>query len=286
VSASMRVEGDGTDMLRVSVRDSGRGLSDAEKLSCFNAYAKASLESGGGTGLGLFISNAFAKLMGGTLKVESKLGEGATFTLAVPVRILTDEEVAASIAGSRELSAASTAIDVSTGLMPPLRGCKRLLPDAAASAQRYCCLLADDHRLNVMLMSRLLTLNGFEVTTAEDGLQALDALKSGKVFDLAILDMEMPHLTGPEVCVAYRSYEAQRGIVRLPVVSLTANVLQEHADHCFASGMDAFLTKPITAAAILQLRATAKQHAAERGAREAAKGQGSPGAKAGRKQEE
>jgi CheY-like chemotaxis protein len=117
---------------------------------------------------------------------------------------------------------------------------------------RFHALLADDHPLNLRLVTRLLQLQGFEVTAVADGGAALDALRSNgharsgegdavppTPFDLAILDMNMPVLSGPDVASAFRVWEAetQPGAMRLPIIALTANVMEEHAAECASAGM-------------------------------------------------
>lgn len=115
-------------------------------------------------------------------------------------------------------------------------------------------------------MQRLLSQAGFDVRTAVDGADALQQLRAGATsFHLALLDMAMPELSGPEAARAFRAWEAERSTPsasRLPIVALTANVLEQHAAECAAAGMDAFLTKPLRAGALAQLRDMAADYAA------------------------
>lgn len=105
--------------------------------------------------------------------------------------------------------------------------------------------------LNLRLVTRLLQLQGFDVTAVADGGAALDALRSSYTqaqigdtlpptpFDLAILDMNMPVMSGPDVAASFRAWQAEAlpGAMRLPIIALTANVMEEHAAECASAGM-------------------------------------------------
>lgn len=161
-------------------------------------------------------------------------------------------------------------------------------------------LVADDHALNLNLVSRLLTKSGFLVVPVRDGKEALDALiasfrdDDGSAFQCAVLDMQMPVMTGVECARAFRAWESASGNAarwgKLPLVALTANVLEEHVTSCFDSGMarslrdatqlmardasllsnltshapippqNLFLSKPLRDEAINTLRSVATEH--------------------------
>jgi CheY-like chemotaxis protein len=119
-------------------------------------------------------------------------------------------------------------------------------------------------------VKRLLELSaGFEVRTGINGKEALDALvaafTAGCPPHIAVIDMSMPVMSGPEATRAFREWEQAHlppGAPRLPVLCLTANVLEEHAAECAAAGMDTMLTKPLRADALAGLRARAATYAA------------------------
>ncbi len=125
-------------------------------------------------------------------------------------------------------------------------------------------------QLNLKLVKRLLEQSaGFEVSTCINGKEALaaliDAYTAGCPPHIAVIDWQMPVMTGPEAARAFREWEAAHlppGAPRLPVLCLTANVLEEHAAECAAAGMDALLTKPLRADALADLRTRAVTYAA------------------------
>jgi CheY-like chemotaxis protein len=149
----------------------------------------------------------------------------------------------------------------------------------------------DDHSLNLRLITRLLQLQDFDVTAVGDSRAALDALLANAAaggapsggafaaasavvpFDLAIIDMSMPVMSGPEAAAAFREWELEvrHGAIRLPNISLTANAAGEHEAECSQAGMDLFLSKPLRQEAIPMLRAHAAAHAEQRVVEEAAR---------------
>jgi len=208
--------------LVIRVTDGGRGMSAADAAACFTAGVASSAKQGGGTGLGLSLSQASAQLMGGSLSVQSVLGEGSTFTLRVPVRVLSEDEVAAVQAQEAAAAAAAEAERAERSAAEAEAHedkCARLpLRERPLHRRALHVLVADDHPLNLRLLTRLLQLHDFTVTAVPDGGAALAALMSshgprggtaaaggsggvsaaappagaGAPFDLAILDMVRP----------------------------------------------------------------------------------------------
>jgi CheY-like chemotaxis protein len=155
----------------------------------------------------------------------------------------------------------------------------------ADSPRKLRVLVADDHPLALRMATRLLQLHGFAVTPVADGAAALAALQAAfpahsaggtpaaAPIDLALLDMDMPVLSGSDCSAAFREWdEAARlpGEPRLPIAALTANVAVEHAHTCAAAGMTIFLAKPLRAADISLLRAHAASFSEARAVAEAA----------------
>ncbi len=265
--------------LVLTVADAGAGLSPEAAQACWLAGARCAAEAGGGVGLGLYVSTALARLMGGSLTVATSPGLGATFTLTVPVRVpqpreaaeLGDAAAAAAAAAAAEASGRTVATDdaSSAGAAPP--------PSKPAGRVRYRALVADDHALNLQVVTRLLTTQGFDVTAVPDGQVALEVLsaslehESAAGFDVAVLDVQMPRRDGPGCCAAFRALERARrpGLPALPVLALSAAVADEALGTCTQAGMNAFIAKPLRAEAIAMVRACAAEYAEARAAEEA-----------------
>ena len=267
--ASVQRGADGSASLVLAVTDAGRGMTQQEAAACFTAGQAAAPDFGGGTGLGLYsasaaplalrfrhlcsrvpcltVSNAFARLMGGSLTVQSEPGKGSTFELRVPVRILPPEEAAEAAEAAAEVmtgeagaaAAAAAAAEAaeaqrnrtasaSTAAAAPVVTASRVAapcsPPATPTRHRFHVLIADDHQLNLRLFTRLLQMHDFLVTAVADGGAALAALQASFAppppgaaaaqppqpppFDVAVLDMDMPVLRGTQVAAAFRTFEA------------------------------------------------------------------------------
>ncbi|WP_293573592.1 ATP-binding protein [Phaeobacter sp.] len=131
------------------------------------------------------------------------------------------------------------------------------------SGQRI--LIADDTRTNRMILTRMLGDTGAELTLCENGREALDAFVAqapDRPFDLVLLDMSMPVMDGLQACEQMRAHESRENRPAVPIVALTANAMAEDRDRCLAAGMNAFLTKPIRKAQLLEGLATVCRAAA------------------------
>ena len=269
----------------VTVSNAGQGMMPEEAKACFVAGTAAPSSQGGGTGLGLFLSRAFAHLMGGDITVQTALGEGATFRLELPLTLVDPGTAATRAAMATESDAEATrameqsAIQSQHAVMAAGVAEARALAEsgtpvgmgaAAAKAEAVVLplpirvLVAEDHSLNLRLLTRLLSLNGFEVTGVGDGQAALETLiasfsDEALPFDLCLFDMEMPRLSGPEATSEYRQWEAinRPGAMALPIVALTANVLDRHVEMCTRAGMNVFLSKPLGGGDVALLKAHA-----------------------------
>jgi CheY-like chemotaxis protein len=231
--------------------------------------------------------------------VASAPGQGATFTLRFPVHVpaaaAAEWEAAAQAwrqgaAGAAEVpcwahatpglpppAAAAAAAGSECAASPRVSGGAHELPSAgtepagatrrAAPPPRLRCLLVDDHALNLKLVKLVLEKHGFTVETGANGREAFDKLRvafeTGAPPSIAIIDMQMPGWSGPDAARAWRTWEAQhrQGRPRLPMLCLTANVMEENREECEAAGFDAFLPKPLRATALMELRERAAAYA-------------------------
>lgn len=205
-------------LLRFAVRDTGIGISEADKGRLFSAFEQADSSMTrlyGGTGLGLAISQHLVNLMGGQIEVESTRGKGSVFQFAV--RFPKGSQMPEK-GGSDE----TAALD-------------RLRRDYSGTS----LLLVEDEPINQEVARILLEEAGMRVDIAEDGRQAVDM--AGKHAYAAILmDMQMPKMSGVEAAIAIRE---QGG--KVPIVAMTANAFAEDRAQCLEAGMNDFLTKPV-----------------------------------------
>ncbi|MET0337858.1 MAG: response regulator, partial [Caulobacter sp.] len=171
-----------------------------------------------GAGLGLAIGRRLATMMGGRLEAKSRLGEGSTFTLVVPLPAC---DAPASSGRSDE-----------GGLARPLR-----------------ILVVDDHPTNRKVAELLLAQVGAQVSSAEGGAEAC-ALFADDRFDAILMDVQMPGMDGLTATRRIRAMEAERSQSRTPILMLTACALPEHVEASRAAGADQHLTKPIQPASL------------------------------------
>ncbi|HEV8267059.1 MAG TPA: ATP-binding protein, partial [Thermoanaerobaculia bacterium] len=203
-----------------AVSDTGPGIAEEERARLFTPFGQT--ESGRkakeGTGLGLVISRRIVQLMGGDIRVESRAGEGATFSFDIPLAV-AEGEVRAAPAASR-----ARVVGLAPG-SPDLR-----------------ILVADDTLENRLLLARLLSGVGLEVHEAANGAQAVEECARWKP-DLVFMDMRMPVLDGPEATRRIRAAEAG-GAKRTRIVALTAGAFEHERRLLLESGADSVMTKP------------------------------------------
>ena len=201
------------------VSDTGLGIEEAALSALFQGFSQADSSIArrfGGTGLGLAISRELARLMGGDITVESRIGEGSRFTLRLPL-------------------AAVASCDVE--------------PDLATSAapDEMRVLVVDDNATNQEVARALLEAVGVTVSTASSGVEALETLDAS-AFDVVLMDIHMPGMSGIETLAAIRA----AGRDTLPVVALTADAMAGERERLLALGFDGYLSKPIEPAALVR----------------------------------
>ncbi len=221
----VRVWHDAGDQLCFEVEDSGMGIPEDELEKIFAMYYQVKDKHGGkpatGTGIGLAVSKRLAQNMGGDIHVTSTQGKGSCFTLTVTAPALEDEVI---VGGEDELP------------LPALN-----------------VLLVEDIELNVVVARSVLEKLGSSVEVAMTGQDALTMFDPDE-FDLVLLDIQLPDMTGLDVARELRKKYAGQSLP--PLIALTANVLRDKKEYLDA-GMDDVLSKPL---AVPALTAIIKQH--------------------------
>jgi two-component system, sensor histidine kinase RpfC len=219
--------------LRFEVSDTGIGIAPEAQLRIFESFAQAddsTTRRYGGTGLGTTIAKQLVELMGGRINVISALGKGSLFWFEVPFSIAN----ASLEPCARGMSSANQA-SVPVAL--------------ASSAQSFLrVLVAEDNPTNAMLLKRVLERAGHGYELVSDGEQALDRIATGR-FDVALFDMNMPVLSGLDAIKAYR-FMVPHGR-HVPVAMFSADASLDTREECMRAGVDAYLTKPIQPAELL-----------------------------------
>jgi signal transduction histidine kinase/DNA-binding response OmpR family regulator len=226
--------GGGSTRATLAVADTGIGLGAEQLARLFQPFVQADSSTTrqfGGTGLGLSIVQRLAQAMGGDVAVESAPGVGSTFTVTLT------------------LHAAPADSPLKTLLRPVARRVARV---AARPGEGPRVLVVEDHPVNREVLVLQLRLLGIAADNAENGVDALAAWARGR-YAAVLADVHMPHMDGHELARRLRAVEADRGAARTPIVAVTANAIKGEEERCLASGMDAYLVKPVS---IEQLRAT------------------------------
>jgi signal transduction histidine kinase/CheY-like chemotaxis protein len=219
------------DRVRFEVRDSGLGMSPEQLGRLFHAFQqlKHGTNHRGGSGLGLALSKHLVELLGGEISVESRLGEGSSFSF--------------------ELVLPKASLPVRLAETPP-----KPRPGGRV-------LVVDDNAINLKVARSLAEKAGYRVTTAVNGLEAVAAVERD-AFDVVLMDCHMPELDGFEATRRIRRLPGARAKVR--ILALTASALPEDVAACLASGMDGVLAKPISMARLLEALTSPKEGSAPR----------------------
>ncbi|MDM8515703.1 response regulator [Desulfobacterales bacterium HSG16] len=205
-----------------SVADTGIGIPKDRQEKIFESFSQASdstTRKYGGTGLGLSICWQLAGLMKGQIWVESKVGTGSKFSFLIDF-----------LPGDKE------------NIRPDYHKQRSMISGQASEALKI--LLAEDNPVNAKVASSFLTRMGHIPITAVDGKKVLKLLSSD-IFDLVLMDVEMPGMSGIEATQRIRNGEAGHENSKIPVIAMTAHVLSDFREKCEIAGMNAFVSKPV-----------------------------------------
>ena len=209
---------------RFLVSDNGMGMSADFKDTIFDAFTRAESSMTNkiqGTGLGMAITKNLVEAMGGTIDVESELGQGSCFEVLIDLRIAEDRFVSSAEQAEKDEPAGNV-----------LKG------------MRFLC--AEDNELNAEILMELLKIEDAECTICENGKRVLEAFEQSAPgdYDMILMDVQMPVMNGYEATKAIRrsSHELAKTI---PIIAMTANAFSEDIQHSLAAGMNAHVSKPI-----------------------------------------
>ena len=203
--------------LRFDIIDTGIGISKKQQKLIFNSFTQADNhqynERNSGTGLGTTISKQLVELMGGQIGVNSKINQGSHFWVTIPLSIAQEHEV-------KKTPAFHEKIDNPINI-----------------------LIVEDEDINAMVLQNFLHQMGHTTKRVFNGNSALQEL-SLNPYDLVFMDMSMPEINGPDTTKIWRGREAEGQ--HIPIIALTAHVTIEDRELCLESGMDDFISKPIS----------------------------------------
>lgn len=218
--------------IKFTVKDTGKGIKKEHQEGIFQSFMQGDASTTrkyGGTGLGLAICSQLAELMSGSLGVESEPGKGSCFWFTVPLRVDEDSDVERSIE-------TSTPVRQISNREEPLK-----------------ILLAEDDKINQILAIKMLEKEGFDITVAGNGIEAVEAIREKK-FDVVLMDVQMPEMDGYTATKEIRRLEVDNEkISRTPIIAMTAHASPHDRNVSLSAGMDDFMSKPINRVKLVQL---------------------------------
>ncbi|MGQ0503900.1 MAG: ATP-binding protein, partial [Myxococcaceae bacterium] len=224
-------------LIEITVRDTGIGIARDDFGRIFESFQQGDASASrnyGGTGLGLAVTRQLVELHGGTINVTSTVGEGSAFTFTLPLgetRTESDSAVGLDLLQRRVMS---TPVTFSTPLPAP-----------AGAAE---VLVVDDESINLQVVTNMLSIEGFKVSEARSGPEALDKLEKGYRPALVLLDVMMPKMSGFDVLKELRK---KFRAADLPVILLTSKNQVSDLIQGFESGANDYVTKPIAKGELL-----------------------------------
>ena len=223
--------------LHFSIADSGIGIPQEKQQIIFEAFGQADTSTTrkyGGTGLGLSISARLVGLMSGKIWVESEANRGSVFHFTARF----------GLAKQRAKRAPLQSVGSESALLAARRPVRE-------GRQELLILLVEDNTINQILAQRLVRKRGHNIVVANNGREALAALEIER-FDLILMDVQMPEMSGIEVTAAIRRKELETGD-HIPIVATTASAMKEDRERCLEAGMDAYVSKPIESEILFEI---------------------------------
>lgn len=220
VNGAMQTDADGQTALRFTVQDTGIGMSQATLSKLFSDFTQADASISRefeGTGLGLAICRRLVNLMDGDIGADSELGQGSTFWFTLPY-----------------LEPDGRAVDHT--------GHALSRADAVTTGRALHILVAEDNQINQVIITTILEVFGHTSEIVGNGAEAVEAQEHGE-FDLILMDVRMPEMSGPDATRMIRSLPGAKG--KIPIIAITADAVEEHKNAYLDAGMNEIATKPI-----------------------------------------
>ena len=209
--------------INIEVTDSGIGIPIDRQAAVFESFTQSDssvTRHYGGSGLGLSISSRIVSMMGGKLDLESQVGTGSRFFYTVKLAV--------------------------SACLPVEAATESILP---VSERMLHALVGEDSPDSRKLIHLMLSKLGVACDTAEDGHAVVERYKKG-TYDLVFMDGNMPVCDGLEAAMRIRDYEKEHSLARIPIIALSARAVKGDRDSFLASGMDDYITKPVSLASI------------------------------------
>ena len=213
--------------LVLRVADSGIGIDETDREHLFEGFFQVDgtlSRRYGGAGVGLAVCRQLVGLMGGTIEAASKLGQGSTFTVRLPLARVQAND--APMAATRA--------------------------EAPARTEALRVLAAEDNHTNQLVLRALLAAAGITPTLVESGREAVAAWET-QDWDLVLMDVQMPEMNGVDATRTIRQRELETGRARTPIIAVTANAMTHQVAEYDAVGMDGVVPKPINTACLFEV---------------------------------
>jgi PAS domain S-box-containing protein len=222
LDVSSSEEKDGRMEMTFSLTDSGIGIAEHKQKTIFESFAQADLsltKNFGGTGLGLSIASQLVKLLGGEISLESTLGAGSTFTFSLTLDCGVDNSIDTVMQQESPITFGGLKV-----------------------------LVVEDNLVNQMLLVKILEKKDCLVTVAADGEEGVKEFSNG-IFDVVLMDIQMPIMDGIEATKQIRKLDRGREI---PIIAVTANAIKGNREKYLSYGMDGYVSKPLNATDLLR----------------------------------
>jgi CheY-like chemotaxis protein len=253
------MESDAEMTIRFVIHDSGIGIPSSKVPGLFEPFSQVDASTTrkyGGTGLGLAISKRLVEMMGGSIDVESRMGDGSTFSFTAALQRCASVTAAipprAAFFHSQRAEGASTPVARVFGSEKQQAFWRGSFPadETIVPKNPLNVLLAEDNQVNRRVARAMLMTLGCNAHCVSDGREAVEAAATGS-YDLILMDCQMPEMDGLEATRRIRASEGKDR--RVKIVALTANAMTGDRERCIEAGMDDYLTKPVRRADLAEM---------------------------------